>query len=306
MNDLEQQGVIAICIFAALADGSQSDSERTQVQKITAGFHQNPTLGTIYQQIQGQKLTLPQASQNVASPEGRTLAYEMAVCVCNADNVTSPDEQRFLQELRSLLQLDDTASAQIKTKVEQVAQTPPVQLPGRLSVAAENDIDQMILNCAVLTAALELLPPSIATMSIVPIQIRMVYRIGQNHGFELSRHHIQDFLATVGVGLTSQVVEGFARKLVGNLTRSLGGKFMAGVAETATGSAMAFGTTYALGQIGKQYYASGRTLDANQLQNIFAKLLTEGKALQSKYATQIFEKSRQIEAGNLLPALSGH
>ena len=59
----------------------------------------------------------------------------------------------------------------------------------------------MILNYAILNGALELLPESLATMAIIPLQMKMVYRIGKTYGFELDRGHIKDFLATAGVGI---------------------------------------------------------------------------------------------------------
>ena len=70
----------------------------------------------------------------------------------------------------------------------------------------------MILNYAILNGALELLPESLATMAIIPLQMKMVYRVGMSHGFELDRGHIKDFIATLGVGLTSQYVEQIGRK----------------------------------------------------------------------------------------------
>ena len=60
-------------------------------------------------------------------------------------------------------------------------------------------------------------PQSLASMAIIPLQMKMVYRIGKAHGFELDRGHIKDLLATLGVGLTSQYVEQFGRKLLGGL-----------------------------------------------------------------------------------------
>ena len=75
----------------------------------------------------------------------------------------------------------------------------------------------MILNYSILNGALELLPQSLASMAIIPLQMKMVYRIGKSHGYELDRGHIKDFIATLGVGLTSQYVEQFGRKLVGGL-----------------------------------------------------------------------------------------
>jgi len=40
----------------------------------------------------------------------------------------------------------------------------------------------------------------------IPLQMKMVYRIGKSYGFDLDRGHIKDFLATAGVGMASQYV----------------------------------------------------------------------------------------------------
>ena len=40
------------------------------------------------------------------SPAARALAYEMAVCVCNADGAVDDPEKKFLADLHQALQLD--------------------------------------------------------------------------------------------------------------------------------------------------------------------------------------------------------
>ena len=93
----------------------------------------------------------------------------------------------------------------------------------------------MILNTSILNGALEIMPHTLATMAIVPLQMRMVYQIGKCYGYELDRGHVKDFLATVGIGLTSQVFEGFTRRLVGGLARGLAGGLLGGLAGQAAG-----------------------------------------------------------------------
>jgi hypothetical protein len=117
----------------------------------------------------------------------------------------------------------------------------------------------------------------------------------------LDRGHITDFLGTVGIGLTSQVFEGFARHLVGGLARGLAGRLLGGLAGQATGSAFAFATTYALGQVAKQYYAGGRTLSAEQLKQVFSSMLSEAQSLQGRYSHDITTKARQVNVSELLP-----
>ena len=89
--------------------------------------------------------------------------------------------------------------------------------------------------------------------------------------------------------------------VIGNLSRQIGGGLFGGLAREATGSVFAFGTTYALGQVAKRYYASGRNLDAAQLKEVFTSLVNEGNALQTRYSNDIVQKSRQINVAGLLP-----
>ncbi len=95
--------------------------------------------------------------------------------------------------------------------------------------ATNNTVDDValnktILNYTILNGALELLPQSWASVAIIPMQIKMVYRIGKAQGHGLDQGHIREFLATVGVGMTSQYLEQFGRKLVGGLWGGLGGE----------------------------------------------------------------------------------
>ncbi len=85
------------------------------------------------------------------------------------------------------------------------------------------ELDKTILNYAISAAALELLPESLATLAVIPVQMKLVHRIGQSFGYELDRASAKDFLATLGVGLASQYFEGFARKLLGGLLGGVGG-----------------------------------------------------------------------------------
>lgn len=305
MNESEQRAVISICVLAAFADGSHTEAERAQLQKVAEQLSQEPALANLYQEVLGQKLKLNDVAKNLSTLEGRTMAHEMAVCVCTADSNLTEKEKQFLQDLRHELQLDPSSFNSIEVRAAELADVPPLLATPAVTSGADQDLDQTILNAAILAGALELLPSSLATMAIIPVQIRMVYQIGRRHGFELSSAHVKDFLATVGVGMSAQVLEGYARKLAGSLSRSLAGKFFGGMANTVTGSAVTFGTTYALGQVAKRYYAQGRRLEAAQLREIFSSLLSEGNVLQQRYATQIMEKSRQINLGELIPLVRG-
>jgi uncharacterized protein (DUF697 family)/tellurite resistance protein len=302
MNEPEQKAVLAVCILAAFADGSQSDLERDEIKRIADGFAaQNPNLAATYQEVLLKKVSLADIARQISSKELRSLAYEMAVCVCHADGVLTDDETAFLSSLRNALQLE-SAPAAFHEQAATIAATPLESMSaGALLPNEEAELDRSILNYAILTGALEIMPYSLATMAIIPLQMKMVYGIGKRYGFALSRGHIKDLLATLGVGLTSQVMESCARKIVGGLFGGLGGGLLGGLASQATGSAVSFASTYALGQVAKQYYAGGRSLTGAQLKQVFASLLSEGKSLQSNYAGDIAQKARSIGVADLVP-----
>ena len=95
------------------------------------------------------------------------------------------------------------------------------------------------------------------------------------------------------------------RQIIGGIFRQVGGGLLGGLARQATGSAFSFASTYALGHVAKQYYASGRTLTTAQLKQLFASLLTDAKSLQTQYAGDIAQKSRTINPSQILPLCKG-
>jgi uncharacterized protein (DUF697 family)/tellurite resistance protein len=303
MDQQEHRAIIGVCVLAAFVDGTQSEGERARIQQIVNGFSADGLdAASVYQDVLGGKFSLATAASQIHTSAARALAYEMAVCVCNADGVMNEAEKKFLSDLHQALQLETAATAGHQQTAQDMAAAPPI-IAG-LPVQDSNrdaELDRVIMKAAVLNGALEIMPHTLATMAIVPLQMRLVYRIGQAYGYELDRGHIKDFLATVGVGLTSQVFEGFTRQLVGGFARRLTGGLLGGLVGEATGSAFAFASTYALGQVAKKYYASGRTLGAGQLKDVFSTMLSNGRSMQGRYTGDILQQSRQVNLTELLP-----
>ena len=167
------------------------------------------------------------------------------------------------------------------------------------------ELDRRILNASIVNGALELLPETLSTMAIIPLQMKLVYGIGKSHGFELDRGHIKDFLATVGVGLTSQYLEQAGRKLLGGLLGKMGGGLLRGLGNQAVSSGMSFASTYALGHVAKRYYAGGRSLSTQTLKEVCANAMLEGRNLQTQYLPAIQEKARTLDAGKVLAMVRG-
>jgi uncharacterized protein (DUF697 family)/tellurite resistance protein len=303
----QQRAVLTVCLMAAFADGGNSDHERDEIRKIAErlGAGTPVDVGALYQDVLTARPSLQAIAASLSSTEQRQLAYEMAVCVCNADGATSPAESQFLTGLAQAFGLDAAAA---RTYVQQASAVTSAPLSGNAldgalvsAVPADGaELDKMILNYSILNGALELLPQSLASMAIIPLQMKMVYRIGKAHGFELDRDHVKELLATLGVGLTSQYLEQIGRKVLGGLLGKIGGGLLGGMGSVATGAGFSFATTYALGQVAKRYYAGGRTIDAAGLQQAFASMLADAKQMQGKYSGQIAEQARSLDLSKLL------
>ncbi len=296
--------LLAICLFAAFADGDKSDEEREAVRRIAEEVG-SENLSSLSRRILMGQLPLEDVVADLPRRDDKLLAYEMALGVCEAGGSVTSEEQEFLITLRSRLGL---GQKDVKT-VEDEASAIALQPVPAVSVAdagtpeaasAGPDNSASILNYAILNGALELLPETLATMAIVPLQMKMVYRIGQSHGVELDRAHIKEFLATAGLGLGSQVVEGFARQLMRGLGKKMLGGLGGKAAGQVTGSAFSFASTYAIGHVADKYYAGGRRLDTDAMRALFQSLQTKARELHTTHLPEIQEKARTINPASLL------
>ncbi len=311
MTNQEQQAVLTVVLMAAFADGNNDPTERAEVKRIADSLAQGSEINVaaIYQDVLLKRASLEGSVQALGSPETRRLAYELAVGVCDADGAMGAAEREFLTRLQGVLGFDAPAAAEARAFTEQaealavapLATVSPAEPAMLSSTMPAEEQDRVILNYAILNGALELLPDTLASMAIIPLQMKMVYRIGKSYGFELDRGHIKDFLATAGIGVASQYVEQIGVKLVGSLFgRGLVGGLLGGVAKQAVSSGFSFATTYALGKLAVRYYAGGRTFSTQVLKDTYASLLGEAKGMQGQYMPAIREKARTVNVAQIL------
>ena len=330
MQPAEQTAILSIALMAAFADNEKDDAERAAVRRVAESLAApDLNLAALYQDVLLKRVTLASAAAALTNSQLRQLAYELAVGVCDADGARNAEESAFLDGLARELGLSstesrpplDAADALAVTPLEpwevplpdaQVpdAQVPDAQVPDAqekqvLSVDSTAALEKSILNYAILNGALELLPQSMASMAIIPLQMKMVHGIGKAHGYELDRGAIKDLLATLGVGLTGQYLEEIGRKVIGGLFGKAAGRLLGGLAGGATGVAFSFATTYALGHVALRYYAGGRTMSTQLLKESYASVLTRARGLQSEYRPQIEAQARNVDLAKLVQMARG-
>lgn len=301
---LPEHALLTIGLSAAFADGRNDPREREHLLRFAEGLGEVvPDLPRLYQDVLLKRVQLSEACASLGDPGQRALALELAVGVCDSDGQRTEAEQHFLDELEGLLGLRPTEPSSTpavpvfpETRAVVAAPTPRVPPTHPAPAVDEAALDQRILTSSILNGALELLPQSWASMAIIPLQMRLVYTVGRAYGYELDQGHLKEFVATAGVGLTSQYLEQFGRKLIGGLLGAGLGRTLGGVGRSATGMAFSFASTYALGHLAKRYYRDGRQLGPDGLKAEFQRLLTPARALQAQVLPQI-----QARASTLTP-----
>jgi uncharacterized protein (DUF697 family)/tellurite resistance protein len=317
MSPSEQRAILTIALLAAFADGMKDEREREAIKRVAeslAGPNEAPELAQVYQEVLLKRVDLSGAVAAIADPAHRQLAYELAVCVCDADDERNDAERKFLVELKQMLGLSEAATASVEREAESLAAAPlsveaasmspamaaSSSLGSKIPNLPEAELDRFILNHSIVNGALELLPQSLASMAIIGLQLKLVYRIGKAYGYELDKGHIKEFIAAAGVGLTSQYIEQIGRKLVGGLLGGIAGGLGRGLGRAATGVTFSFATTYALGQLAKRYYAGGRQMNQALVRQTYESLLAQAKQLQAQYAGEIQQKSRSIDLNQVM------
>ena len=301
MNQKDRELIAAIAMLAALADGSQTEAETAQLKGVFAKLGLNDLDATAQQAAAG-RLQATDLAQGLSDDEARRLAYDTALAICHADGAATAAEQDYLTGLRGGLGLNLSTVRESDLQAAAMARAPVTVPPVEVATGkppSDAALDDLILKQAMLTGALEFLPDRLANIAILPLQLRLVYQVGQHYGQQLNADQIKDLAGTLGIGAAAQMMEGVVRKVLGGIAGGLLGGLVGGATGLAAGAAVSFASTYALGHVAKQYYAQGRQLSRDDLRSLFARFQEEAKALFPKVQDQIRTQAQGVKLQRL-------
>ncbi|HEY7027025.1 MAG TPA: TerB family tellurite resistance protein [Gemmatimonadales bacterium] len=307
MNQTDQETVATIALLAAMADGTQTKEETAQLAEVFQRLGINQLDEEARRATAGQ-LNLPQLAARLSGDEARKMAYDTALAVIHSDGAANAQEMDFINQLRGVLGLSLSSVRESDQQATALAgagtNLPPVQV-NTGQPPSDAILDDLILKQAMLTGALEILPDRLANVAILPLQLRLVYMIGQHFGQKLDANQVKDLAGTLGLGAAAQVMESVVRKVLGGIAGGILGGMVGGVTGLAAGAAVSFSSTYALGHVAKQYYAQGRRLSGEDLRRLFARFQDEAKALFPKVRDQVQSQARSLNLQQVLASLQG-
>ena len=323
MNQHDAEVIVSIAAMAAMADGYQDEHELAQI--VAAGerlglMHASATIET----AKGQA-SITQLADALSDAAAKQVAYDVAIAVCNAGGPANAKETDFLNALAWALQIDpaptNTAVTAALTDASALAPPPHPAAPpatvmtsapastnvtgGETNASGTDALDQHILDQAMLTAALELLPDRLANIAILPLQMRLFRYIGQQAGQQADANQFKDLAAVLGLGAAAQLMESVIRKAFGGIAGSLLGGMLGGSAGVAAGGAVTFASTYALGHAARQYYAQGRTLSTADLKALLARFQGEAKTIYPTVQNRIATLAKGTNLGSILKSVTG-
>lgn len=302
MNERSAQSLVTIAALAAMADGATDAAEQEEVAQVATRLGVSLDDIVLPEHV-SPAMAAAQASRLLMTAESREAAYQVALAVCNADGYANTKESMFLRSLAQSLDIDpaqfDAQSASAMAAVDGIGEVGAQASGSHTADRSEQSVDDMILDQAMLTAALELLPDRLANLGILPLQLRLVHNIGQRSGQAGDGPQVKELMATLGIGVVAQVMESVVRKTLGGLAGGLLGGMLGGAAGVAAGGAVTFATTYALGHAAQQYYAQGRTISNSDLKSLFNRLKSDGAELYPRVQSRI----AQLAQGNTLQSV---
>ncbi len=313
MTPQDAETIVAIAALAAQADGTQDDVERTRISEMAAGLGLPDAATTLAETMAaqvGDHAPLARLTERLTTDEARKAAYDTAVSVCYADGWVNPSEAAFLRSLANALGIDATPTDQAAAGIHTQANTAAGPAPSASTSAPSTAIETYILDQAMLSAALELLPDGLANLGILPLQLRLVQQIGERHGQTMNASQIKDLVAVFGIGAAAQIMEKVVRNTLGGFAGLLGGVLgglvggLAGnAAGFAAGASVTFATTYALGHASEQYYAQNRSLSTADMKALFERFKGEAATMFPRVEARVRELASSGNVGSVLRSM---
>lgn len=296
VDTIERRAILTLALAAALVRGTAGERERELLGGVAESLGRAADIdgAALFEDALRAPERLPQLAALLGTLELRRLAFEVALGVCDADALRDEPQTRFLAALGAALALEPAQMAEPAAVADALATAP---LAGHAPAVDAAGLDRLILNAAVFNGALERLPHALAALAIIPLQMRLVYRIGQAHGDELDRRRVKELLAAMGLAPVAQYLDRIGRALAQGWLDAAAGRS----ARTSVHGAIdgAFVATHALGHTARLHYAGGRAMAAPALREAFAALLKEARAVRLRVRKRIERQARTIDVGRL-------
>jgi uncharacterized protein (DUF697 family) len=288
VNQQEVLSCFKLLVCMAKADGQLLDQETSSLAE-AFGEIKLPE-GVTVESLLSEQMNVDELLGQISSSTAQELIYQSAYTMANVDGNCSVEEQELLHKIAntfagfSLWEKKERIH-DLQCKADRISFSKQVK---QITDAKkrEVEVDDEIRDFCFLNAVLGAFPfPGIAIavdLYIYWSQLDMVQDIGERWGYDRSQADLKKaFFGSIGwTG---------ARIAVSNLAK------LVPVFGSAVGAATAFTSTWAIGKVGNQYFASGCQMDAMSLKAAFKKAKQEGEVMYKQNEAAIAVKQKELE-----------
>lgn len=286
MNEIEAMAGFRILLCMAKADGIIKPKEREALENALGSvvFPGELTLN----QLLEESIELDVQAALITSFEARLQTYNAARAIAFADGECSKEEQKLLKRLQEIFQIDTSEDSWLDgylSEVRSAGAAPPVELiedPSKRAFAIEKEIKKTAFLSA-LCGAFPLPGLSVVTdLGVIFLQASMARQIAAHWGQKLEGSALNSLLGTIAGGVGMRLAINTLVKFVPFLG-------------SAFGAVSSFATTWALGKVVDQYFASGGKLEPDAMKTLFRRAVEDGKAAYKSAKGAVEERGRALE-----------
>jgi uncharacterized protein (DUF697 family) len=272
----------------AKADGQILDEESSGLAEAIAEI--NLPEGVTVESLLAEQTDVDELLSRITSTTAQEFVYQSAYTMANIDGNCSIEEQQLLDKIaktfaRFGLWKPEERVHDLQCKAERIPFPAQVKQIAD-STKREIEVDNEIRDFCFLNAVLGAFPfPGIAIavdLYIYWSQLDMVQNIGERWGYSRSQADLKKaFFGSIGwTG---------ARIAVSNLAK------LVPVFGSAVGATTAFASTWAIGKVANQYFASDCQMDAMSLKQAFKAAKQEGETVYKQNEAAIAAKQKELE-----------
>ena len=289
---VNQQEVLAsfkVLVSMAKADGKLLEEEALSLTDSFEEIHL-PEGITVDSLLNAPDEPIDQLLAQITSEIAQEMVYQSAYTMANIDGECSDEEKELLDKIgKAFTNSRLWGKQEWLEAIEKRAQYSSISEQIKLIDDPQKrafEVDNAITDTCFLNAVLGAFPlPGVSIafdMWIYWNQLELAQIIGKSWGYDRSQ---DDFRKAIfgSLGITG------TRIAVSNLAK------LVPVFGMVVGATTAFASTWALGKVANEYFASGGEMDAFSLRQAFKKAKKEGEAVYKTKADEIAAKKQAIE-----------
>lgn len=292
MITVNQQEVLAsfkVLVSMAKADGKLLEEEFASLADSFEEIHL-PEGVTVDRLLSEDDEPVDTLLSQITSEIAQEMVYQSAYAMANIDGECSTEEKELLEKIGTTFStsklwgraewLESLERRSTRSSIsEQVRQ---IDDPEKRAL----EVDNAVTDTCFLNAVLGAFPlPGIAIafdMLVYWNQLDLAQTIGQSWGYDRANENLRKALLG-SLGITG------TRIAISNLAK------LVPVFGMVVGATTAYASTWALGKVANEYFASGGEMDAFSLRQAFKQAKKEGEAVYQTKADEIAAKKQAIE-----------